>query len=63
MRQERSLQEFVRGTYIFFFQGGAQQPLGRENPLKSIDCIVAQNKIWENSHIFPNISVALWLNL
>ena len=28
---------FPGGAYIFFFPGGAQHPLGPENPLKSID--------------------------
>ena len=31
------IQEFVQGGLKFFFQGGAQHPLGHENPLKSID--------------------------
>ena len=34
-RQER-IQEFVQGG-LKFFSRGAQQPLGHENPLKSID--------------------------
>ena len=33
------IQEFVQGGGLnfFLFQGGAQHPLGPENPLKSID--------------------------
>ena len=34
----RRIQEFVQvGLTFFFFPGGAQHPLGPENPLKSID--------------------------
>ena len=32
------IQEFVQGgLHFFLFPGGAQHPLGPENPLKSID--------------------------